>query len=335
MSDRLLTLDHLRVWFGTERGPARAVDGVDLTLDGGEIVALVGESGSGKTTLARAVLGLAGNGAHIDGGIRIGGADLAGADESAWQRVRGSGIGMVFQDPLTRLNPLLRISAHFDEILRVHRPALSRAERRKIGLAALREVGIPESRWSNYPHEFSGGMRQRIAIALTLVLEPRIIVADEPTTALDVLIEAQILRLLRRLRDEKGTAILLITHDLGVVAEVADRVAVMYAGRVVEQGPTTEIFGRPRHPYTQGLLASTITAETTELTSIPGSPPDLVDSPAGCRFHPRCDRAMLGCARHVPTDEVHGEVTVQCFETALHLLSPGERVPLVSGAVSA
>jgi oligopeptide/dipeptide ABC transporter ATP-binding protein len=240
-------------------------------------------------------------------------------------------MGLIFQEPMTRLNPLMRISAHFDEALKAHEPELSKSARNARALEALRALGIPPTRFKNYPHEFSGGMRQRIMIALALALRPKFIVADEPTTALDVLVEAQILRILADIRERFAPAILLITHNLGIVAEACDRVAVMYAGRIVEQGPVREIFGAPQHPYTQALLRSTISLSTQELHSIPGAPPDLVDPPSGCRFHPRCPSAMQICPRKFPPK--FGPQLAECW---LHepALSAGDREPLVREEVS-
>jgi oligopeptide/dipeptide ABC transporter ATP-binding protein len=211
------------------------------------------------------------------------------------RRARGGDIGLVFQEPMTRLNPLLRVEDHFVEELKAHRPGIKTEEAEAIARESLVAVGIPRTRVRNHPHEFSGGMRQRIMIALAIALRPGVIVADEPTTALDVVVEAQILELLDRLRTDERLGLVLITHNLGIVAETADRVAVMYAGRIVEEGPVEAVFGQPAHPYTQGLLASVISLETTQLRSIEGDPPDLVDPPSGCRFRPRCPYAFAPC----------------------------------------
>jgi peptide/nickel transport system ATP-binding protein len=233
---------------------------------------------------------------------------------------------------MTRLDPLMKISKHFDEAIKAHEPKLKKAQRRERALEALRALGIPPTRYDTYPHEFSGGMRQRIMIALTLALRPKFIVADEPTTALDVLVEAQILRILADIREQFHPAILLITHNLGIVAEACDRVAVMYAGRIVEQGPVRQIFGNPQHPYTQALLKSTISLSTQELHSIPGAPPDLVRPPAACRFHPRCEHAMQICAQQWPPTVGSPQHHAECW-----LLEPGEgesRRPLVRQEMS-
>jgi peptide/nickel transport system ATP-binding protein len=300
VSEPVLSVEDLRVWYSGPGGPVRAVDGVSFALRPGEVLGLVGESGCGKSTLGRGLLGLIPRGAAIDGSARFAGQELLTLPRKQRERLRGAGLGMIFQEPMTRLNPLMRISEHFDEALKAHEKDLSKRERQTRGLDALRALGIPPSRYRNYPHEFSGGMRQRIMIALALALRPKFIVADEPTTALDVLVEAQILRILADIRERFSPAILLITHNLGIVAEACDRVAVMYAGRIVEQGPVREIFADPQHPYTQALLRSTISLATRELKSIPGAPPDLVAPPPGCRFHPRCEHAMQVCAQTSP-----------------------------------
>ena len=300
MSAPVLDVEDLRVWYAGPAGPVRAVDGVSLRLGPGEVLGLVGESGCGKSTLGRGLIGLTPRGAAVDGRISFDGTDVLTLSRKQRNRLRGGGMGLIFQEPMTRLDPLMKISEHFDEALRVHEPSLRRAGRRERALEALRAVGVPPTRYDTYPHEFSGGMRQRIMIALALALRPTFIVADEPTTALDVLVEAQILRMLADIRERFAPAILLITHNLGIVAEACDRVAVMYAGRIVEQGPVREIFADPQHPYTRALLRSTISLATRELHSIPGAPPDLVRPPAGCRFHPRCEHAMQICAAQPP-----------------------------------
>jgi peptide/nickel transport system ATP-binding protein len=299
-SGPVLDVRDLRVWYASPKGPVQAVDGVTFTLSPGEVLGLVGESGCGKSTLGRGLIGLLPRGAATDGELRFAGRELLGLPARERERLRGAGMGLIFQEPMTRLDPLMRISDHFNEALKVHEPQLSKSERRTRALDALRALGIPPTRYRNYPHEFSGGMRQRIMIALALALRPRFIIADEPTTALDVLVEAQILRILADIRERYSPAILLITHNLGIVAEACDRVAVMYAGRIVEQGPVREVFASPKHPYTQELMRSVISLNTRELHSIAGAPPDLGDPPTGCRFHPRCPHAMQICPREVP-----------------------------------
>jgi peptide/nickel transport system ATP-binding protein len=312
--DPLVSVRDLRVFYGTPRGPVRAVDGVSLDMDAGEIVGLVGESGCGKSTLGRGILGLLPEGAVSDGEVLYGGRNIVGMAESELRRLRGPDLGLVFQEPMTRLNPLMRIEEHFSETLQQHEPALSDREVRGRSLETLGKMGIPPTRFRQYPHEFSGGMRQRIMIALALVLRPALLIADEPTTSLDVIVEAQILSILADLRRNFGTALLLITHNIGIVAEACERVAVMYAGKIVEEGPTREVFIEPAHPYTRELLRSTISLTTSELHPIPGAPPSLLDPPRGCRFHPRCPDAMQVCALKDPIEvELDGGRRVECW----------------------
>ena len=250
--------------------------------------------------------------------------------------MRGPELAMIFQEPMTRLNPLMKISDHFEEVLKIHEPKLGRKEARNRSMEALRGMGIPPTRYKQYPHEFSGGMRQRIMIALALVLRPAVVVADEPTTALDVLVEAQILRILADLRRNFDTALLMITHNLGIVAEACDRVAVMYAGRVVEQGPAYDVTTKPSHPYSRELLRSTISLSTTELHSIPGAPPDLVTPPPACRFHPRCPDAMAVCAQQWPPTEATGAGRrSECWLHAKDRIPAGLEVPLEREALAA
>jgi peptide/nickel transport system ATP-binding protein len=331
-SNAVLDVRDMRVWYAGPSGPVRAVDEVSFSLRPGEVLGLVGESGCGKSTLGRGLMGLTPRGSAVDGEVTFDGADLFSMPKKQRDRLRGGGMGLIFQEPMTRLDPLMKISDHFDEALRAHEPGLKKAQRRERALEALRALGIPPTRYETYPHEFSGGMRQRIMIALTLALRPKFIVADEPTTALDVLVEAQILRILTDIRERFHPAILLITHNLGIVAEACDRVAVMYAGRIVEQGPVRDIFGDPKHPYTQDLLRSTISLSTRKLHSIPGAPPDLVDPPSGCRFHPRCEHAMRICADQDPPNVGSTSHHAQCW-----LLQPADdesRRPLARQEVS-
>lgn len=329
MTDPVLSVRDLRVWYGSERGPVRAVDGITFDLEPGEILGLVGESGSGKSTLGRGLLGLLPAGTSLDGEVNYNGNNLVTAPAWELQQLRGPDLGLIFQEPLTRLNPLLRISDHFEETLRTHEPTLSKEEVERRSLEVLRAMGIPPTRYRAHPHEFSGGMRQRIMIALALVLRPAFVVADEPTTSLDVLVEAQIIRILADLRRNFDTALLFITHNLGIVAETCDRVAVMYAGRVVEQGPVTEVFARPQHPYTRELLRSTISLATTGLHYIPGSPPDLIDPPSGCRFHPRCPSAMRVCPEQFPERVSMGGQTVECWlHGPMDSIPPGGQEPM-------
>jgi peptide/nickel transport system ATP-binding protein len=235
--------------------------------------------------------------------VVYGGRNLVGMTDKELRRLRGPDLGLIFQEPMTRLNPLMRIEEHFAETLKQHESGLSDDEVRSRSLETLGRMGIPPTRFRQYPHEFSGGMRQRIMIALALVLRPKLLIADEPTTSLDVIVEAQILGILADLQQSFGTALLLITHNLGIVAEACDRVAVMYAGQIVEEGDARDVFIEPAHPYTRELLRSTISLDTTELHSIPGAPPSLITPPAGCRFHPRCPDAMQACTRKPPVEQ--------------------------------
>jgi peptide/nickel transport system ATP-binding protein len=300
--DPVLSVRDLRVWYGSERGAVRAVDGVSFDLRPGETLGLVGESGCGKSTLGRGLLGLLPRGAYIDGDLEFKGEPMPRLGSKKQRDMRGRELGMIFQEPMTRLNPLMRISEHFEEALRAHFPRMPKDDIKHRALEVLRVMGIPPTRYPSYPHEFSGGMRQRLMIALALVLRPAFVVADEPTTALDVLVEAQIIKILHDLRTEFETSLLLITHNLGIVAEACDRVAVMYAGRLVEIGDAEQVFNKPQHPYTQELMRSTISLSTTGLNFIPGAPPDLVDPPPGCNFHPRCPHAMQVCNDKDPVD---------------------------------
>jgi peptide/nickel transport system ATP-binding protein len=248
------------------------------------------------------VLGLLPENAAVSGRVLHAGRDLTSLDPQELRRMRGPELGLIFQEPMTRLNPLITIEDHFLETLRAHESELGKAEMRKRSLETLARMGIPPTRFKQYPHEFSGGMRQRIMIALTLVLRPSVVVADEPTTALDVIVEAQILGILADLRQNFDTALLLITHNLGIVAEACDRVAVMYAGKIVEEGDARGVFSDPAHPYTRELLRSIISLRTTGLHYIPGAPPNLIDPPPACRFHPRCPEAMRVCAAKDPIE---------------------------------
>ena len=326
----VMSVRDLRVWYGTERGPVRAVDGVSFEVRAGETLGLVGESGCGKSTLGRGLLGLLPTGAATDGSVRFKDRELIGVRPQEMRELRGAELGLIFQEPMTRLNPLMRISDHFAETLHAHEPELSKQEIEVRSIDTLRRMGIPPTRFRNYPHEFSGGMRQRIMIALALVLRPAFVVADEPTTALDVLVEAQILSILQDLKRNFDTALLLITHNLGIVAEACERVAVMYAGKIVEEGDARRVFSDPSHPYTRELLRSTISLSTQELHYIPGAPPDLVEPPSGCRFHPRCPDAMEVCPRLDPVEvELDGGNRVSCW---LHgpddLVPPGGSAPM-------
>lgn len=331
MTEPVLAVEHLRVWYGTRRGAVRAVDGVTFDIGAGETLGLVGESGCGKSSLGRGIMGLLPRGAASDGTVSYQGHNLLEMSQKQMRRLRGPEIGLIFQEPMTRLNPLMRIEHHFTEALKMHEPQISREDIKKRSLEALGGMGIPPTRFRQYPHEFSGGMRQRIMIALTLVLKPKLVIADEPTTALDVIVEAQILGILADLKRNFDTSLLLITHNLGIVAEACDRVAVMYAGNIVEEGDARTVFSQPAHPYTRELLRSIIHLGTTGLHYIPGAPPDLIDPPPACRFHPRCPDAMEVCRTRFPIEmpAKPGGQRVLCW---LHgpesEIPPGGRKPL-------
>lgn len=296
----LLEIDGLRTWFATRAGTLRAVDGVDLSIGRGEVVGLVGESGSGKSVTGYSIMGLVEPPGHPAGGsIRFDGQELVGMEARALRALRGRRIAMVFQDPMLSLNPVLRIDTQMVEAIRAHEPiAGSRAFERCV--EALEAVGIAAARQrlAAYPHELSGGMRQRIAIAIALLNNPELLIADEPTTALDVTLQGQILALVQSLVRRRGTALLWITHDLSVVAGLADRVCVMYAGRIVESGPVDAVLDSPLHPYTRGLIASVPTAAGAgrRLPQLRGHAPTPMELPPGCAFRPRCDRATPECA---------------------------------------
>jgi peptide/nickel transport system ATP-binding protein len=297
----LLEVEDMRVSFATEEGLVRAVDGVSFTVDRGEVVAIVGESGSGKSVSAMTLMGLTrGPNARIEGRATIDGQELLSASEAQLQKIRGGSIAMVFQDPMSSLDPVYRIGTQIVEQIRAHDRQISKAQALDRSAELMERVGIPRAteRLRSFPHEFSGGMRQRVMIAMALSCAPKLLIADEPTTALDVTIQAQILEELRQLRATSGAGIILVTHDLGVVADIADRIVVMYAGRVVEQGTLEEIFYDPQHPYTWGLLGSITRVDRDRgerLPAIPGLPPSLMSPPAGCHFRPRCPHAFKRC----------------------------------------
>jgi oligopeptide/dipeptide ABC transporter ATP-binding protein len=309
MSDEqaLLDVHDLGVSFATEDGTVRAVDGVSFSLAPGDILAIVGESGSGKSVSVMSLMGLTrGVNARFEGSAEFKGRDLIAAGEEEMRKVRGAEIAMIFQDPMTSLDPVYRIGQQIVEQILAHEE-ISKGEARDRAIKLLDEVGIPRAREriDAYPHELSGGMRQRVMIAMALSCDPSILIADEPTTALDVTIQAQILDRIKALRDRTGTAVILVTHDLGVVADVADRIAVMYAGRIVEEGSVDSIFYDPQHPYTWGLLGSITRVDRERprrLPSIPGSPPSLVNPPQGCHFRARCPHSFDRCDEVPPLE---------------------------------
>jgi len=313
----VLAVERLRVEFPTRRGTLVAVHDVSLTIAPGEVLGVVGESGAGKSLTGAAIIGLIDPPGRIAAGeIRLAGRRIDNLPYEAMRSVRGREIGAVFQDPLTSLNPLYTVGRQLVETIRTHLP-LSEGEARSRAIALLDEVGIPAAarRIDHYPHQFSGGMRQRVVIALALAANPKLIVADEPTTALDVSIQAQIIQLMKRLCREHGTAVMLVTHDMGVIAETADRVAVMYAGRIVEIGPVADVIHRPQHPYTSGLMGSipSIVDERPRLTQIDGSMPRLTAIPPGCAFHPRCPQAFDRCRRERPELMPAGATRAACW----------------------
>ncbi len=303
----LLAVRDLRVQFETEEGPLQAVDGVTFDIDAGETMGIVGESGSGKSVCNLSIVGLTrGPRVSITGSATFEGEDLIAADEGKLRKVRGNEIAMIFQDPLSSLHPFYKVGKQLVEATQVHQDSSKdEARARAIELLGLVGVPSPERRIDDYPHEFSGGMRQRAMIAMALVNEPKLLIADEPTTALDVSIQAQILQLLERLQDELGMAVIMITHDLGVIAETADRVLVMYGGRIVEQGTLDQIFYDPQHPYTWGLLGSLTRLDRPpprRLPQISGVPPSLLNPPQGCHFRPRCPHAFNKCEQVPPLE---------------------------------
>jgi len=316
-AEPLLAVEGLRVEFPTRRGTLVAVHDVSFEIAPGEVLGVVGESGAGKSITGAAIIGLIDPPGRIAAGrISLGGKRIDNLPYEAMRTVRGREIGAVFQDPLTSLNPLYTIGRQLVETIRTHLP-MGEAEARKRAIGLLEEVGIPAAarRVDQYPHQFSGGMRQRVVIALALAAKPKLIVADEPTTALDVSIQAQIIELLKRLCREHGTAVMLVTHDMGVIAETAHRVAVMYAGRIVEIGPVADVIHRPQHPYTVGLMGSipSIAEERERLTQIDGSMPRLTEIPSGCAFHPRCPHAFERCRRERPDLLIAGATRAACW----------------------
>ena len=321
----LLEVDDLRVLFRTDHGPARAVDGVSFTLSAGETLCVVGESGCGKSVTALATMGLLPRAsAQVGGRIAFEGRDLLALDARSMADLRGDRLAMIFQEPMTSLNPAFTVGSQLAEVLVRHRGATARQAREQV-LQMLRHVRIPapEKRIDEFPHRMSGGMRQRVMIAMALLCQPALLIADEPTTALDVTIQAQVLDLMRALRAELGTAVMLITHDLGVVAEMADRVLVMYAGQVVEEAPVREIFAMPQHPYTVGLMGAMPALATagTRLAAIDGMVPAATAMPEGCRFAARCPFADAQCREMPPLQDLGGGRRSRCWKVPLESLA--------------
>ena len=319
----LLDIDNLSVSFALRTGTVRAIKDVSFSLEKGRRLGLVGESGAGKSLTGFSIINLISKPGSITGGsIWFDGTDLAKLSYEQMRQIRGNRISMIFQDPMMTLNPVLTVGTQMVETLRAHNPRMSKREAEAIALDKLRKVCIPspEKRLGQYPHEFSGGMRQRIVIAISLLTDPSLIIADEPTTALDVTIQAEIMELLLELCESEDMGLILITHDLAVVSEVTESIAVMYAGRIVETGPVAEVIHSPRHPYTQGLIhALPQTAEGTRLNQIPGVMPSLVNLPKGCSFHPRCPHRMEVCTAQVP-----GFAALENgVEVACHLFTEG------------
>jgi peptide/nickel transport system ATP-binding protein len=320
MTAPVLELRDLSITLATDRGPLRPVDGVSFAVEAGKTLAVVGESGCGKSITALAVMGLLPPGGVIGGSLRFDGKELATLDAETWRQKRGREMAMVFQEPMTSLNPAFTAGEQVAEALRLHQ-GLSPAAAFDRAVEMLARVRIPDAarRAKQYPHQLSGGMRQRVMIAMALACRPRLLIADEPTTALDVTVQAQILALISELKQETGTAVVLITHDLGVVADHADEVAVMYAGRVAERAPAATLFARPQHPYTVGLLGAAPSLEggAERLASIEGTVPDLRNPPPGCRFAPRCPFAIARCAEQPPLAEVAPSHVAACWRAPL------------------
>ena len=317
MSEPVLSVRNLRVEFPNRRGTLVAVNDISFDIARGEVLGVVGESGAGKSLTGSAIIGLLEPPGRIAAGeVRLDGARIDTLSPEAMRRIRGKRIGMVFQDPLTSLNPLNRIGEQLIETIEVHTNFRGAAARKR-AIALLTEVGLPaaEERIDNYPHQFSGGMRQRVVVALALAAGPELVIADEPTTALDVSVQAQIIDLLKRLCHEHGTAIMLITHDMGVIAETADRVAVMYAGRIVEIGAVRDVVTKPLHPYSAGLMGSIprLDSDRDRLAQVAGSMPRPAAIPSGCAFHPRCTQAFAPCATRRPELTAHGQSRVACW----------------------
>lgn len=336
----LLQVKNLVVEFPGRRGTLRALDDISFDIAPGEILGVVGESGAGKSLTGAAIIGLLEPPGRVASGeIVLEGRRIDNLDAAAMRRIRGRKIGAIFQDPLTSLNPLYTVGRQLTETIQAHLP-VGNAEARERAIGLLRDTGIPaaEQRIDHYPHQFSGGMRQRVVIALALAAEPQLIVADEPTTALDVSIQAQIIQLLKKVCKERGAAVMLITHDMGVIAETCDRVAVMYAGRVAEIGPVHEVINHPAHPYTVGLMASIpdITSDREQLAQIDGAMPRLNAIPRGCAFNPRCSRVFLRCTEERPELLSAGATRAACWlhDTPLHIEVPADGPLVVEGGAA-
>jgi oligopeptide/dipeptide ABC transporter ATP-binding protein len=314
MTAPVLQIRDLKVTFSTPLGPLVAVRGIDLDVHPGEMTAVVGESGSGKSVSFLAAMGLLPRTATVEGSVMLDGHQLVGASPKLLRSIRGRLLSMIFQDPLSALNPVHRIGAQISEMLRAHSSMSERAARIR-AVELLEIVGIPQpgDRAMQYPHEFSGGMRQRVVIAMAIANSPKVLIADEPTTALDVTVQAQILEVIQRVQAQFGTAVVLITHDLGVVARVCERVNVMYAGRVVERADIGTIFDEPTHPYTRGLLASLPQAGVERLVPIAGFPPNMLNPPSGCAFRTRCEHAVDACSQRLPELEPLGSSMTACI----------------------
>ncbi|MGA1032238.1 MAG: ABC transporter ATP-binding protein [Ilumatobacteraceae bacterium] len=316
MTTPVLQIRDLKVTFTTPLGPLVAVGCIDLDVNRGEMTAVVGESGSGKSVTFLAAMGLLPRTATVEGSVMLDGHQLVGASPKLLRSIRGRLLSMIFQDPLSALNPVHRIGAQISEMLRAHSSMSERAARIR-AVELLEIVGIPQpgDRALQYPHEFSGGMRQRVVIAMAIANSPKVLIADEPTTALDVTVQAQILEVIQRVQAQFGTAVVLITHDLGVVARVCERVNVMYAGRVVERADIGTIFDEPTHPYTRGLLASLPQAGVDRLVPIAGFPPNMLNPPTGCAFRTRCEHAMDECSQRLPELEQLGSSMTACIRS--------------------
>ena len=313
MTEKVLEIRDLHVTFDTPAGPLEAVRGLDLDVSAGELLGVVGESGSGKSVTFLATMGLLPVRAKVMGSVLLAGEQLIGASSKQMRSVRGRLLSMIFQDPLSALNPVHRIGDQISEMLRSHQDLSSReADKRAVELLDIVGIPQPSDRARQFPHEFSGGMRQRVVIAIAIANNPKVLIADEPTTALDVTVQAQILEVIERVQERFGTAVVLITHDLGVIARVADRVNVMYAGRNVEQGTIDSLFDHPSHPYTRGLLASLPRPDKQRLKPISGFPPNMLNPPSGCAFHTRCEFAADVCKGDLPNLVTFGDLETAC-----------------------